>query len=110
DTLDVAGNAVGGGAAERLRALGYSAGANRDQPSNAGRPDPKDRRELAGRIAQVTAGELSGAALVSALEGIVRDDPRNGQAHLRLGYAHVGAGGGGPAATGVPRPPPRAPA
>jgi Flp pilus assembly protein TadD len=56
------------------------------------RPDPKDRRELAARIALVTSGELTGAALVSALEGIVRDDPRNGQAHLRLGYARLQAG------------------
>ena len=55
-------------------------------------PDPKDRRELAARIAQVTRGELTGAALVAALEAIVRDDPRNGQAHLRLGYARLQAG------------------
>jgi choline-sulfatase len=77
-------------AAERLRALGYSGGSRRDEGGN--RPDPKDRRELAGRIAQVTSGELTGSALLSALEGIVRDDPRNGQAHLRLGYARLQAG------------------
>ena len=77
-------------AAERLRALGYSAGAPGD--SGGPRPDPKDRRELAARIAQVTSGELAGAALISALEGILRDDPRNGQAHLRLGYARLQAG------------------
>ena len=57
-----------------------------------GRPDPKDRRELAGRIAQVMSGELSGPALITALEGIVRDDPRNGQAQLRLGYARLETG------------------
>jgi cytochrome c-type biogenesis protein CcmH/NrfG len=56
------------------------------------RPDPKDRRDLAARIAQVTSGELQGAALVDALEGIVRDDPRNGQAYVRLGYARLQAG------------------
>ncbi len=77
-------------AAERLRALGYSAGSQQSAVSH--RPDPKDRRELAGRIAQVTSGELTGAALVSALEGIVREDPRNGQAHLRLGTARLQAG------------------
>jgi choline-sulfatase len=77
-------------AAERLRALGYSSGSRQDD--NGTRPDPKDRRELAARIAQVTSGELSGAALVSALEGIVHDDPRNGQAHLRLGFARLQAG------------------
>ena len=81
-------------AAERLRALGYSAGSRiSNQPSAmSNRPDPKDRRELAARIAQVTAGELTGAALVAALEGIVREDPGNGQAHLRLGYARIQAG------------------
>jgi Flp pilus assembly protein TadD len=81
--------------AERLRALGYSAGSALRNPQSAtssSRPDPKDRRDVAARIALVTSGELSGAALVSALEGIVRDDPRNGQAHLRLGYARVQAG------------------
>jgi cytochrome c-type biogenesis protein CcmH/NrfG len=56
------------------------------------RPDPKDRRELAARIAQVTSGELQGTALVDALEGIVRDDPRNGQAQLRLGYTRLQLG------------------
>ena len=55
------------------------------------RPDPKARRELAARIAQVTAGELTGAALVAALEAIVADDPGNTQAHLRLGYARLEA-------------------
>ncbi len=77
-------------AVERLRALGYSAGGGRD--AGGPRPDPKDRRELAARIAQVASGELSGAALVSALEGIARDDPQNGQAHLRLGFARLQAG------------------
>ena len=77
-------------AAGRLRALGYS---SRSRQTGAdGRTDPKDRREMAARIAQVTSGELSGAALLSALEGIVRDDPGNGQAHLRLGYARLQAG------------------
>ena len=81
-------------AAERLRALGYSAGSAIRDPQSAmsGRPDPKDRRELAARIAQVTSGELTGAALVTALEGIVRENPGNGQAHLRLGYARMQAG------------------
>jgi choline-sulfatase len=81
-------------AAERLRALGYSAGSGISnlQSAISNRPDPKDRRELAARIAQVTSGELNGAALVAALEGIVREDPGNGQAHLRLGYARMQAG------------------
>ena len=86
-------NAVSVEAADRLRALGYSAGSSaiRNPQSAMARPDPKDRRELAARIAQVTSGELTGAALVAALEGIVREDPGNGQAHLRLGYARLQA-------------------
>ena len=40
----------------------------------------------------MTSGELSGQALVTALEAIVRDDPKNGLAHLRLGYARLEGG------------------
>jgi arylsulfatase A-like enzyme/cytochrome c-type biogenesis protein CcmH/NrfG len=87
-------------AQQRLRALGYSSGSAIRNPQSAirnpqsamARPDPKDRRELAARIAQVTSGELAGPALVAALESIVREDPRNGQAHLRLGFARLQAG------------------
>jgi arylsulfatase A-like enzyme/Flp pilus assembly protein TadD len=85
-------------AAERLRALGYSSGSDpqsalrNPQSAMSGRPDPKDRRDVAARIAQVTSGELTGAALLAALEGLVRDDPKNGQAHLRLAYARLEAG------------------
>jgi choline-sulfatase len=95
DALNANGSSVGGEAGERLRALGYSSGSSiSHQPSAIGdsRPDPKDRREAAARIAQVTSGELAGPALLTALEGIVRDDPRNGQAQLRLGYARLQAG------------------
>jgi Flp pilus assembly protein TadD len=74
----------------RLRALGY-VGASRASTASE-RPDPKDRRDLIARLARVTSGELEGAELVAALEAIVRDDPRNGQAHLRLGYARLQAG------------------
>jgi choline-sulfatase len=89
-------------ALERLRALGYvgsgsggaagpaAPGFSRKgdlEAQGSSRADPKDRRELAARLARVTSGELTGAALLDALEGIVRDDPQNGQAHLRLGYA-----------------------
>jgi len=90
DTLPSAGHQADPQALDRLRALGYSSGAN---PQSAlERPDPKDRRDLAARIAQVTSGELQGDALTSALEAIVRDDPRNGQARLRLGHARLQAG------------------
>jgi Flp pilus assembly protein TadD len=82
------------GAADRLRALGYASGSSvGHQPSAISHlPDPKDRRELAARLAQVTSGELQGGALVTALERIVREDPRNGQAHLRLGVVRAEAG------------------
>jgi arylsulfatase A-like enzyme/Flp pilus assembly protein TadD len=69
----------------RLDALGYlqrSAGTGA-----AGRPDPKDRREQAARIARVTSGEAQGAELLSLLQALARDDPHNGQVRLRLGHA-----------------------
>jgi choline-sulfatase len=91
DSLSAAAAPPGGEAAQRLRALGYSSGATLRDPQSS-RPDPKDRREAIARIAQVTSGELSGSALLAALEGIVRDDPRNAQAQLRLGYARLQAG------------------
>jgi choline-sulfatase len=95
DALNANGSSAGGEAAERLRALGYSSGSsigNQQSAIGNSRPDPKDRREAAARIAQVTSGELAGPALLTALEGIVRDDPRNGQAQLRLAYARLQAG------------------
>jgi arylsulfatase A-like enzyme/thioredoxin-like negative regulator of GroEL len=70
--------------AARLQALGYVSG-GAAHASDA-RPDPKDRRELAARIAQVTSGELTGRALEQALRKILDEDPGNPQAHLRLGY------------------------
>lgn len=68
----------------RLQALGYASGSRSD--TSGGRPDPKDRRVLAARIAQVTSGEVQGKDLEPALRNILADDPRNPQAHLRLGY------------------------
>jgi arylsulfatase A-like enzyme/Flp pilus assembly protein TadD len=72
----------------RLRSLGYVGGAG---PARGGgsRPDPKDRIALAARIASVTSGEVQGDALIPTLEAIVKDDPQNPQAHLRLGYAEL---------------------
>jgi len=71
-------------AAARLQALGYTSG--RDASRGTARPDPKSRRELAARIAQVTSGELQGPQLEEALQLILKDDPQNAQAHLRLGF------------------------
>jgi choline-sulfatase len=73
----------------RLQALGYAAG--RARPAGD-RPDPKDRRELAARIAQVASGELQGAALERALREILRADPANPQANVRLGHLLVSTG------------------
>ncbi len=78
-------------ALRRLRALGYFAGA----PGAAralSRPDPKDRIAVASRIASVTSGEVAGAELIATLDAILRDDPGNPQAHLRLGYAELQRG------------------
>jgi len=73
----------------RLQALGYASG----RPATGGdRPDPKDRRELAANLAQVASGELHGAALERALRDILRADPENPQANLRLGYVLLDAG------------------
>ena len=68
----------------RLQALGYAAGS----ASNAGsrRADPKDRRDEAARLAEVTSGELRGPVLERALRRILTTDPQNPQANLRLGY------------------------
>jgi choline-sulfatase len=89
-------NAAGSSAAAereslaRLQSLGY-VGARVDVSAGAtisakGRPDPKDRVELAARIGQVTSGELHGPALRAALEQIVRDDPKNGQMRMRFAF------------------------
>jgi choline-sulfatase len=68
----------------RLLALGYTAGSN--SSAGASRPDPKDRRGEAARLAQVLSGELEGASLERALRDILAADPQNPQAHLRLAY------------------------
>jgi choline-sulfatase len=73
----------------RLRSLGYVGGSNRGNGARGARPDPKDRIALAARIASVTSGEVQGDALIPALEAILKEDPQNPQAHLRLGYAQL---------------------
>ncbi len=82
-TLASNGAAIDRDALARLQALGYASG----RPTPAGdRPDPKDRKALAARLAEVTSGELQGAALERALRDILKQDPNNPQAHVRLGY------------------------
>jgi tetratricopeptide (TPR) repeat protein len=77
-------------AAARLRSLGYLSSSGRKPP--AVRADPKDRVELAARIAEITSGEVQGPRLRTALERIVRDDPSNGQMQMRLGFVMQEAG------------------
>jgi arylsulfatase A-like enzyme/cytochrome c-type biogenesis protein CcmH/NrfG len=67
----------------RLQALGYVGGG---ATAGSARPDPKDRRQLAARLAQVTSGELHGQPLESALREVLKLDAKNPLAHLRLGY------------------------
>lgn len=78
-------------ARSRLGALGYVA-VNPADARGRSRPDPKDRRDVAARMAQVVTGELRDTALRAALEAIVLEDPRNGQAQMRLGYALIETG------------------
>jgi len=75
-------------AAKRLQSLGYLSGAAA-KPGTP-RPDPKDRIEIAAQLATVTSGEVIGDAAIITLESVLRSDPRNPQAHLRLGYAEAG--------------------
>ncbi|HTI36025.1 MAG TPA: sulfatase-like hydrolase/transferase [Vicinamibacterales bacterium] len=79
----------------RLQALGYTGGGR--QASAGSRPDPKDKRALAARIAEVTSGELHGAELERALREILEEDPDNPQANVRLGYVLVERGACGEA-------------
>lgn len=67
----------------RLAALGYAARGAR--PAGA-RPDPKDRIEVASRMAAVIAGELQGPAAETALKDVLAQDAGNPQAHQRLGF------------------------
>lgn len=69
-------------ASARLQALGYVSGGR----TATKRPDPKDRREVAARIARVTSGELRGEALERLLREILAEDAANPLANLRLGY------------------------
>lgn len=61
-------------------------------------PDPKDRRELAARLARVTTGEVPHARREAELRAIVSQDPQNPRANLHLAHA-LRAAGRCPAAT-----------
>ena len=85
--------AVGG---RRPRSVGATAGARlcrrwRRRPE-ATRADPKDRRELAAAIAQITSGELHGEALERALRAVLAADPGNPQMNMRLGFVLADTG------------------
>ena len=72
----------------RLRALGYAGGSSVGRE----RPDPKDRIAIASRMAEVTSGELQGAAAIEALIEVLGLDAANVQAHLRLGFLMADSG------------------
>jgi cytochrome c-type biogenesis protein CcmH/NrfG len=74
--------------AARLGALGYVSSARPPVPGGA-RPDPKDRIEIAARMALVTSGEVQGEKAIAALEAVLQADPGNPQAHLRLGFTEL---------------------
>lgn len=76
-------------AARRLRSLGYASGRGSDAVGGRARRDPKDGRALAARLASIASGEWNGRQLESALEEVLREDPANPQANLRLGHLRV---------------------
>jgi arylsulfatase A-like enzyme/Tfp pilus assembly protein PilF len=76
--------AIDAEARARLQALGYLSG--NPGPPQTNRADPKDKKEEAARLAEVTSGELTGKAHERALRAILATDPENPQANLRLGY------------------------
>lgn len=78
--------------AGRLRSLGYLGGGRAATASNSNRTDPKDRIAVASQLATVIAGEVTGEELIATLQSILREDPDNPQAHLRLGFAELAAG------------------
>ena len=73
-------------AAARLGSLGYVS-SNRSVRVQKPGPDPKDRIAVAGRLAAVTSGEVPAERLVATLEDLLREEPENPQAELRLGVA-----------------------
>jgi tetratricopeptide (TPR) repeat protein len=76
------------GAAERLRALGYGQG-----PGGKGSgADPKDKRELARRIASATGPFRTHAEAAVAYRELVALDPENPLLNFRLGDALLRAG------------------
>jgi len=77
-------------ASARLQALGYVGGGTGGR--EATRADPKDRRELAAAIAQITSGEVQGEALEHALRAVLVADPGNPQMNMRLGFVLADTG------------------
>jgi choline-sulfatase len=88
-TLPAASGPADPEAIARLQALGYTGGRRSATESRA---DPKDRREVAARLAEITSGELQGAALERALRTVLKEDPGNPQANVRLGYVMMDSG------------------
>ncbi|MCX6545291.1 MAG: sulfatase-like hydrolase/transferase [Acidobacteria bacterium] len=88
---DQVGGRVKADARSRLNALGYTSGTPTVGPGGL-RPDPKDKRTLAARLALAMSGEVTGTALRDALVAVLTEDPGNALAHTRLGYVLVEEG------------------
>ncbi len=82
--LGPAAAATDADAANRLRALGYASGGAAAEAGS--RPDPKDRIAVASALAAVTSGEAQGVAAERLLDRVLREDPANPVAHVRLAF------------------------
>jgi choline-sulfatase len=78
-------------ARRRLAALGYVSSGGKTT-AGVPRPDPKDRRDLAARMALAFSGELTGNVLRQALERLAAEDASNALVRTRLGDVLVEAG------------------
>jgi arylsulfatase A-like enzyme len=77
-------------AVRRLQALGYASGGGRS--AQGSRPDPKDRRALAAKLARISSDELHGADLERALRQVLKESPDNAFASVRLGHVLANSG------------------
>jgi cytochrome c-type biogenesis protein CcmH/NrfG len=60
--------------------------------SGEARPDPKDRRAIAARMARLASGDVPADRLVAELHAVLREEPGNPQARRQLGTRLAAAG------------------